>query len=486
MWKWFERLLGRRRGGPALRENAPAPSAPGPAPQPRAAASVRLAHPAAAPAVRTGLPADLLQFGQAAIRSTATPVVIGLDLGTSSTKVVLRTPYKLSGRCFPVRFDRLAHRRSTYLLPDRLAVDACGRASLDVKHAVNVRTGLKVSLMRSGQAEDVAWAAMFLGLVLREARRFFLSSQAPDYGPDRLRWSLNLGIPSAGYDDAIVKEWFARAASAGWLLSLDPEPPTLEAAQRAVAAGSPPHEVAIAVIPEVAAEVVGYARSHHRREGLHLMLDMGASTLDVSAFCLHRRGMDDYYEILTADVQVLGLLGLHRKRMEAADGLPPYDTPPADPVEPLPEWDERHRRAPELQACDAAFVEVCGRRVLLRMLRDLRRSRDPYSPHWREGLPIFVCGGGAEAPITSSILGFADGAARRVWEPYGGLRRELIPIPQSLHLEGGTMRPEEFSRLAVAYGLSCPEIDIGIIEPPSEIADIDTRLPQNPWKDLLD
>ena len=68
------------------------------------------------------------------------------------------------------------------------------------------------------------------------------------------------------------------------------------------------------VVPEIAAEVVGYARSKHRREGLHVMVDVGASTIDICGFVLHAAdGEDgDQYHLLTALVKRLGLHELHR------------------------------------------------------------------------------------------------------------------------------------------------------------------------------
>lgn len=70
----------------------------------------------------------------------------------------------------------------------------------------------------------------------------------------------------------------------------------------------------INVIPEVAAELVGYARSSLRETGLHVLIDLGARTLDIASFILHNRDGDDRYSILTADLEELGatLCDYHR------------------------------------------------------------------------------------------------------------------------------------------------------------------------------
>ena len=41
------------------------------------------------------------------------------------------------------------------------------------------------------------------------------------------------------------------------------------------------------VLPEVAAATAGYALSTLRQEGVHLMVDVGASTVDVCGFLLY-------------------------------------------------------------------------------------------------------------------------------------------------------------------------------------------------------
>lgn len=77
-----------------------------------------------------------------------------------------------------------------------------------------------------------------------------------------------------------------------------------------------PHP-AIEVVPEVAAQAVGYARSTLRDPGLHLLVDVGATTLDICGFILHQAEGRDRYELLTTTVERLGALELHRERLGA-------------------------------------------------------------------------------------------------------------------------------------------------------------------------
>src|SRR5439155_17764763 len=86
----------------------------------------------------------------------------------------------------------------------------------------------------SSDPEETALSIAYVALALREARRFFLSSQNESYGSDRIRWSMNLGIPSAGYDDSVIRRRFEEIAQAGWLLSSRSTTPTLETAIEAL------------------------------------------------------------------------------------------------------------------------------------------------------------------------------------------------------------------------------------------------------------
>ncbi len=419
---------------------------------------------------------SLLQFRDG-LPGTPTDIVVGFDFGTSSAKVAIQSPYKLGGRTVFVDFCGAGHASSPYLLPAALYRDLHGKLSLARPSGrAKQRAHLKLSLLDGGSTESdgMAWAAAFCGLALREARRFFLTTQYRAYGANSLRWALNFGIPSAGYDDKEVSSRFLRVARAAWCLSQHPDFRLEDAAEAVRTAESGrADDISIAVVPEVAAEVVGYAKSRHRREGLHLIMDIGASTVDLCAFILHERGGDDVYELLTADVQRLGLLELHSRRMDACGCQPPFDRLPEDIVAPLPQPDDLTDGAGRrhLNRCDRQFIDEAARRVVLRTLTDLRRRRDPNSPVWRDGLPLFVTGGAARSGIASDIVRCADGIARSSWYPYAGLTSRPLPTPDSVVPGTGPTAPD-FQRMAVAFGLSFPEINIGTIERPSAIPDM--------------
>lgn len=435
---------------------------------------------------------DFLQFsGSRGLQ--VTPIVIGVDFGTSCTKVVCQSPYKLAGRAVVVPFEKAGHPSCCYFLPTRVGMTADDHLLLTPPaQATTVFRHLKVGILDQfpdgGQRRAVdftedpsVYAAGYLALTLRETRRWFLRTQSDSYGMDPLRWSLNLGVPSAGYagyDDEAIHAEFEAIAKTAWQVSLEPEPFKLQHVSdvlRTARAVGDSGETHIRVIPEVAAQVVGYAKSRYREEGLHVLVDLGASTLDICSFLLRSVEGADTYAMLTADVTRLGLLNLHQRRMTAVGRKVPFDRVPEDIVLALPSWDASQLAdqdmVRELTACDDRFTKECVRR-LCGTIRDLRMRRDPRSSRWKDGLPVFVAGGGAHSTIFANFVPAVDTAAKGFWNMQGVHERRL-PVPPLANLDDLIGNPAVYTRLGVAYGLSFDEQNIGPVERPPETPDLD-------------
>ena len=443
----------------------------------------------------TSVNAGATQFVESSGRTTdleAADLVVGLDFGTVCTKVVIRSPFAFGSRATAVEWPG-GDPRWPYLLPTVLH-EADGRFDLAEPKGGPRRahTDLKVLLMEQPSSPVArARAAAYLGLALRAARRWFLDTQREVYGGFRLRWALNLGVPSAGYDDESVRGGFSAAGRAAWVLSLSPNPPTVEAARDALEVGAAEtdsasrHVMPIDVIPEIAAEVVGYAGSKHRRDGLHVIIDVGGSTIDICGFVLHAAagGDEDRYELLTAIVERLGLRELHLRRLGAVEGAGERlrsDLMGAAPsrFEPIPPAgrfymeDPSERLRKDLDNIDEKYTEECTSAVM-RVLMDLRKRRDPHSPNWESGLPVFVGGGGGRFGLVSEALRESGTRLRRFIVSAGGIRR--IPLPVLGSLSNRSVPPEMAGRLDAAYGLSFESFEVGTISRPGEIEDVPAR-----------
>lgn len=496
----------RRAGSPALRQKAEPPLADA-SPTPEAEAPAEESSQAGVDTARTdssalrwdsprnSAGAACTQFGNTGSREKV-DLLIGLDFGTSSAKVAIRSPYLGRGNVTAVTWPDGSGERS-FLLPTNLSAPTpSGRIAVETRPSPADRS-LKVDLMECPDSVDArANAACYLAWVLRTSRCHLLSSQQETYGSYPLRWALNLGIPSAGYDDVDIKKGFRIAGAAAWALSVQKRPPTRSEAfstvNRLSGLGSEPESLLdleeIEVVPEIVAEAARYAQSYRRRNGLHFLVDVGASTIDSCGFVLHEREGEDRWALLNALVEPLGVLHLHRDRLNAlADAgfaihpeVPPRD---AGPFDRIPDRVRDYLADKNVEPPEGALQVDRGYRedvveALRKVIWDLKKNRDPNSPHWSEGLLVFVAGGGRGLSILRDGIRAAESQIRSVSLNVGDFRYmdDTVsdgrpgPAPSDDPLDEGGAPEAVGARLGVAYGLSLP--DIGSVTPPARIGDV--------------
>ena len=412
-------------------------------------------------------------------------LVVGLDFGTSSAKVVVRSPYMGRGFATAVEWPG-----DSYLLPTAFELVGDGRKRRAEADPASSNRNLKVDLMDRPQGMEArAKAATYLAWVIGASRRYVLEKRPEIFGQHRIRWKVNLGIPSAGYDDCATRDAFLTVGHVAWKLSAQSAPPTVAAA-RAVLDESSRLEVGaeVDVIPEIVAEVLGYARSPERRDGLHVILDVGATTTDACGFVIHSREEEDQYSLLTAVVERRGVLELHRarwRRITEVECVPRDDVPPVDagPHAAIPERAVDYAAEcssdclPALREVDLEHRDAVAA-AFLKVLWHLRKRRDPHSPHWKAGLHVFVTGGGRGLRLLGSAREKAEDEFLQRAMDVAGFRYDLS-LSSSLRNWAGERPPASvIERLGVAYGLSFP--DVGEVHPPRAIEDVDTAPAQRP------
>jgi DEAD/DEAH box helicase len=193
----------------------------------------------------------------------------------------------------------------------------------------------------------------------------------------------------------------------------------------------------VAIVPETAAEVAGFAKSTSRAPGLYVMVDVGAMTLDVCAFRLSEQDFQDRYALLAAHVRPLGVEALY--------------------------WFLAHEKD------EPGFAQRCDRCVR-EVVWGTRRNRDSNAECWRRGneLPVFLVGGGADNDLHRRVVEALHPWLRQ-YVSNNGIRLLELPVPTNIELPVGI---SDFRRLAVAWGLSYPPNEVGKILPPSSIEDM--------------
>lgn len=427
-------------------------------------------------------------------------IVIGFDFGSSCTKIVLQAPY-IGGRwAHVVPFNKCGYPGNKNLLPTKIYCDCNGIFIFAEIDKAICFDRLKTELIKNPNKDIIdkatelhfyltpkILAIAYIANALREIRQWFLSTQSNIFSKNKIRWHLNIGIPSAGYNDFKLKKLFKEIAETAWLLSTESGKIKIEKIKKMIDSDSgrmlkfkgdiDPEDIYI--IPEVAAEVVGYARSPLRDEGLHVLIDIGARTLDIASFILGKKNGDDKYSILTADLDELGatICDYHRFKALANELIRLAKKHNQDLIAPIPASITSY-----LQKFNTNEVELIQdfymkcKTLISKTIRDLRKNKDPKSDRWKTGLPIFLCGGGKSINLYTEALEEINSWLLHYTNSKGLIIRK-IPKPENLKVEN--LANEDYHRFAVAYGLSFPSYDIGEIKPPQDIEDVECEKPKD-------
>ena len=343
-----------------------------------------------------------------------------------------------------------------------------------------------------------------MALVIRFARDWFLKHTEAIYKKMNIQWHINLGIPSKNYDDQRIRKTFQTIAMAAWKISridaaitMAEVKNSLEGAVNHIAKNGKDidlkdyespwlHPDYVNPHPEVIMEVVGYARSPLRTNGLHLLIDVGASTLDAATFRFHSQDGEDIYPLLETNVEKLGTMILHNRRIETLKinlESKLLQKQNIDPTSPLPNSADYGMPVGEddLSENDENFFKEC-RVEIAKVIRETKRHRDPYSGAWEKGLPVFICGGGGKVHLYQEMIRKL-GSNLKANTEIKGFDIKIIPKPDQL--EAPDLPPQEYGRLAVAYGLSYTSFEIGEILPESKIGDIHQRVEFQNIEDLF-
>jgi hypothetical protein len=427
-------------------------------------------------------------------------VVIGFDFGTSSSKIVIRDAGRKTAYAIP--FDIYDNSDTNpYLAPTRIFIEDDG--TLDLRIGKNVFSAIKIMLMddpdkvifASGdgkfQVTALELAAGYMALLIRYSRTWFLNLTKQIYKNTQIFWQINLGIPSGKYYDPPKARVFRTMVMAAWRISrgsgalnIKVVKMTLQEAERYIDDINKLAEMEadeslwlhsdfINTHPEVIMEVVGYARSPLRNDGLHLLVDIGASTMDAATFIIHSHAGEDLYPLLETRVKRLGTMTLHSRRIQ---GLKKkfeaslQEMFEIDPLNVLPDQ-SYYTISPKdtVQETDSNFFQECSK-VIGEIVRETKNKRDPFSNAWEKGLSVFICGGGGRFVGYKDAIKKRGESIKRSTADFAGFIIKNIPKPDQLAAPDLSL--DDYDRLAVAYGLSFTVDEIGKVIPEKENADI--------------
>lgn len=396
---------------------------------------------------------------------------IGLDFGTSSTKVIVRFPYEAGEPSVAIPAPRhCLSDDNDYLWQTVLWLRSDGEFLPWPEKGARVLYSLKQGIMgsqanlpctseeyRGLKVRRTDAATAYLAFVVRYVRGWLRINRPEILRARYTRWFVNLGLPAENADNSRLSNVYRRVAAAAVLAAIHDGPIDIEVTnifledKRVISAGNSTEEAAtfgIAVIAETAAEAAGFAKSNQSAPDLYLMVDVGAMTLDVCTFRLHRlNGGEDQYALLNGMVRPLGVEAMH---WFLGQGKSDHDF--------------------RLQ-CQQSFRQVVW---------TTKKDKDPNARCWKQGndLPIFLVGGGAKSHTHRELV---EALAPWLRQHTGGEGVRFLSLPPL----GGIDCPKplfDFGRMAVAWGLSYPEDQIGKILPLSKSENV-PALGQSGWAD---
>lgn len=262
----------------------------------------------------------------------AVDMFIGLDFGTSCSKVVIRDSNRRDHYAVPF-FEIGAD--NPFLLPSHIFIDSDGRYYLDDHNvpdrALSIIRDLKLTLMQDPRnVLYMIHATAYLALVTRHARGWLLSTYRDTYKSTGITWGLNLGLPAERSEDEYLSRRFQTLALAAANLAGRPGEITQETAAqyinfatRALNDESPETlgfsiwPDMVGVYPEIAAQVIGFVESERwdaDSKPFVTLIDIGAGTVDVSFFSIEKRG-ERRFRFFQNKVAENGVMNLHRERI---------------------------------------------------------------------------------------------------------------------------------------------------------------------------
>ena len=444
----------------------------------------------AGPAEVEKAPSEGAEEREEASKPTAV-IQVGIDFGTSTTKVAYRQ-VGIGGVVRPVIFDHALEGVPEFGLPSLAMVDGDGRLLVGVEAAAELRDQSWSEAMRAFKAllverAEVADGArdlreafdgyardhpvmgqvltpetvsfVFLAYAMREARRHI--GALPEYRDSRLEFLFNICLPMEHLESNPARDAFrlilARAECLERDWPLDAGTRWLSEEFNSYVADGPAGTERVFVIPESVAEAASYVSSLRRRPGLHALVDVGAGTTDVSFFNLaSEAGRDHCYWYSSGNLRIGGLAIEELVEVNVGGAL----------------------TAGQIGAVFKGLRE--GREPgLMKGVREiLSRIHTAARPVWTQAhthlkaetpwhqVEVFLTGGGAE------VRGAEEVFARPWWQHlnHQHIRYEVSALPEPDVYDSLDNRGP-FSRMAVAYGLTYPEPELGGYTLPADCPD---------------
>jgi hypothetical protein len=369
-----------------------------------------------------------------------TDLVLGIDIGSTSSKAVVRLPYYGSGAAQPVPVPGwLRADEHPYYWRTVLWQDDGGKYHLLPVDGSLLYDQIKVDFLSAaegGNFSDPAILRMtaFVALMIRQSLGWFRMQRPKLARNGTFIPAVNVGFPAASLERVGAQETFRLCCRAAGILAAETgilDKSRVSSVLEAVGAeaADATKEPLVEVYPELSGAIAGFASSTEGRSGNYALLDIGGLTLDSVVFSLII-GEDNgpRYAVFAADIYCYG-------------------------VEMVRHWinlgNPEERAIAALGNAFADTVKEASSRII-----------GPIAGHNvpRPEIPTLLIGGGRNSvPHRTAPQWAEDRLANHVF-PACFLLRDLAPTLQDLDVPEITNQSTD--RLLVAAGLARPRSEI--------------------------
>ncbi|MBO9495396.1 hypothetical protein J7438_15055 [Thalassotalea sp. G20_0] len=408
--------------------------------------------------------------------SGLTEVVIGLDFGTATSKVVVME----QGRKIAWAIPFTNSNNNPYLLPSTISLN---NSLYSLDEPANTFSNLKMPLLRkTGCSDDeLANVTAYLALIIHRAREWFLENAASTFPGFEFDWLINLGLPAADYNDETLVSRFHDILLCSANLSFKAngkinrelvlsEINKISSKDSAYYKTQNFHPEAINVIPEIAAELHGYVSSDQwdTDRPKFMLVDIGGSTVDASIVNVIKQSKAELkFNFLKSAVTLQGTAILHQKRLEWIDknidnNCPAYTRlrKEIDNIAinknlhiPLPEKvndyldNARFPGQKNKDNIDHQFYEQYGPQLYENVITPVRGKIDSELGQWGS-LQFLLCGGGSLHPLYNRFIN----AINKNHNTH--VKLDQIQLEKPENLRASDLKDKDYHRLSVAYGLA--------------------------------
>lgn len=377
-----------------------------------------------------------------------TDVIVGLDVGSTATKIVLRIPYS-EDIGLPVPAPKWFRAEDhPYYWRTLLWRHESGDYSIEPRADSNPIDRLKVNLLDfdRGDRQEIKIAMVaWIVLMARQGIGWLRSERPRTFRNGKLVVDeVNVGMPFTTTEEAHPDQnQIARAASQ--MLEAETEV-TADAISKALRSEESETHSLVDLRPELSGALHGFLNSHQRQDGRYLLADIGGLTIDTVFF--------SYVE--SADPQIT----VYSKSVECFG---------SDVISKWCEQIASTERAKKVLGNHVAEVSKKAIKEKIHISADSRRK--PLE------LETILIGGGRHSKPHRDAIEWCEESMANHIPPLKLIPRKLQPDRDDLDIDLASGRGVD--RLLVAMGLSYTRYEQPDIRPPSEVRDVEPESPKD-------